>query len=62
MHYKRVSAYGYDSVIEKVQNKLSSWKAKVLSPVGRLVLIQPTMAFVPTYYMQCCMLPSIIHP
>ena len=36
--------------MEKVQAKLSSWKAKLLSPAGRVILV-------PAYYMQNVTLP-----
>ena len=47
----------YNFVIEKVQDKLTSWKARVLSPAGRRVLIDSASTPIVEYYMQCCALP-----
>ena len=48
----------FNFVVERVQSKLSSWKAKLLSPAGRVVLIQSVTSSIPAYYMQNTMLPS----
>jgi ribonuclease HI len=47
-------------IVERVQAKLSNWKAKLLSPAGRLVLIQAVTSAVPAYYMQSTALPTSI--
>ncbi len=47
-------------IVERVQAKLSNWKAKLLSPAGRLVLIQAVTSAVPACYMQSTALPSRI--
>jgi hypothetical protein len=46
------SSRDFDFIVEKVQAKLSSWKAKLLSPAGRVVLIQSVTSSIPAYYMQ----------
>ncbi len=51
------SSRDFDFIVEKVQAKLSSWKAKLLSPAGRVVLIQSVTSFISTYYMQNVALP-----
>uniref|UniRef100_A0A2N9G3W3 CCHC-type domain-containing protein n=1 Tax=Fagus sylvatica TaxID=28930 RepID=A0A2N9G3W3_FAGSY len=51
------STRDFDFVVEKVQAKLSSWKAKLLSPVGRVILVQSVTSAIPTYYMQNVALP-----
>jgi hypothetical protein len=43
--------------VEKVQAKLSSWKAKFLSPAGRVILVQSVTSAIPAYYMQNVALP-----
>ena len=48
----------YNFIVEKVQNKLTSWKAKLLSPAGRIVLVQSVTSSIPAYYMQSTALPS----
>ena len=47
-------------IVEKVQVKLSSWKVKLLSPTGRMVLIQSVTSAIPAYYMQTTALPSSV--
>jgi hypothetical protein len=47
-------------IVEKVQAKLSSWKAKLLSPASRMVLIQSITSAIPSYYMQTNALPSSV--
>lgn len=47
----------FNFVDEKIQNKLASWKTKLLSRVGRLVLVKSTAAPIADYYMQCHALP-----
>uniref|UniRef100_A0A2N9IH06 RNase H type-1 domain-containing protein n=1 Tax=Fagus sylvatica TaxID=28930 RepID=A0A2N9IH06_FAGSY len=44
-------------VVEKVQAKLSNWKAKLLCPAGRVILVQSVTSAIPTYYMQNVALP-----
>ncbi|GJR42044.1 RNA-directed DNA polymerase, eukaryota [Tanacetum coccineum] len=41
----------WKDVVQKVKNKLSSWKAKTLSVGGRFTLIKSVLGAVPTYYM-----------
>jgi hypothetical protein len=48
----------FNFVVEKVQAKLSCWKAKLLSPSSRVVLIQSITSAIPAYYMQNIALPS----
>jgi ribonuclease HI len=47
----------FDFVVEKVQAKLSNWKAKLLSPAGRVILVQSVTSAIPAYYMQNVALP-----
>ena len=51
------STRDFDFVVEKVQAKLSSWKAKLLSPAGRVILVQSVTSAIPAYYMQNVALP-----
>jgi hypothetical protein len=48
----------FNFIVEKVQAKLASWKAKLLSLAGRVVLIQSVTSAIPSYYMQNSVLPS----
>ena len=40
-----------------MQNKLAGWRSKLLSKVGKLVLVKSSAAPVAEYYMQCQSLP-----
>jgi hypothetical protein len=52
------SSRDFDFVVEKVQAKLPSWKAKLLSPTGRVILVQSVTSAIPAYYMQNVTLPA----
>jgi ribonuclease HI len=54
------NARDFRFIVEKVQAKLSTWKSKLLSPAGRVVLIQAVTSSIPAYYMQNAALPSSI--
>ena len=45
-------------MVEKIQNKLASWKTNLLSRAGKLVLDKIATAPVAEYYMQCQALPT----
>ncbi|CAL5371297.1 unnamed protein product [Camellia sinensis] len=58
--HSRVSKNIFNGVIEKIQRKLSSWKAKALSLAGRATVIQAVSSSIPTYLMQTTKLPQSI--
>jgi hypothetical protein len=47
-------------IIEKMQNRLASWKGKLLNKAGRLTLASSVLSSIPTYYMQLNWLPQNI--
>ena len=55
---ERVSKRLYGSVLEKVQQRLTGWKAKHLSLAGRCTLVQSILAGIPIYVMQTAWLPQ----
>ena len=56
--HKGRNGNAYNFVIERVQDKLAGWKARVLSPAGKRVLINSASTPIMEYYMQCCALPA----
>ena len=52
--------HDFDFVIKHVQSLLSGWKSHLLSFAGRLVLTQAVTATIPSYTMQCSILPPKI--
>ena len=54
------SSQEYNFILDRVKQKLSGWKANMLSLAGRTVLIQASLATVPSYVMQCTHLPRRI--
>ena len=55
--HKGRNGNAYNFVIKKVQDKLTGWKAQVLSPARRRMLINSASTPIVEYYMQCCALP-----
>ena len=52
------SSQDYNFVLNRVKQKLTGWKANLLSMAGRKVLIQASLATIPAYVMQCAHLPG----
>jgi hypothetical protein len=50
----------WDGVIEKVENRLVSWKMLYLSKGGRVTLIKNTLSNLPTYYMSLFPIPACV--
>ena len=51
---------GFQDVIEKVQNKLQGWKAKLLSQAGRTTLISSVLQSLPLYTFSCVRIPDSV--
>ena len=47
-------------IIDRIQSKLASWKANLLSFAGRVVLTQSVTSTIPNYTMQCVAFPPKI--
>jgi ribonuclease HI len=52
------SSQDYDFVVERVQSKLTGWKANLLSMQGRVILAQSVTSAIPSYVMQGGLLPG----
>ena len=53
----RVTRQTFNQVTDRVNKRLAGWKAKVLSPAGRMTLIQSTLSSIPYFAMQTAKLP-----
>jgi len=55
--HKRVTNRSFNFIIEKVDQRLSKWKAKTLSLAGRLTLAKSVIQAMLGYVMQSTLLP-----
>ena len=55
------SSSDFDFILERVQNKLQSWKANLLSIASKLILTKAMISAIPSYTIQWFILPSRIH-
>ena len=53
-------ASAWNLVLEKIQNRLASWKARILSRAGRLILIKSVLNSLPVYFMSIFKMPKSI--
>ncbi|KAL0324632.1 UNVERIFIED_CONTAM: putative ribonuclease H protein [Sesamum calycinum] len=53
-HSKKIVFQG---ILEKIWTRLLGWKEKLLSTAGKEVLIKAVLQSIPTYVMQCFLLP-----
>ena len=53
-----MSSQEYNFILDRVKQKLASWKTNLLSLARRTVLIQVSLAAIPSYVMQCAALPG----
>lgn len=58
--HKKISKQTYHYVLDKVNQQLSSWKAKNLSFAGRVTLEKSALQALPTYVMQTVKLPKTL--
>ncbi|KAJ3701224.1 hypothetical protein LUZ61_004929 [Rhynchospora tenuis] len=55
---RRLKRIHYKPLIDALQRKLDGWKAKFLSPAGRLILVKSVLSAIPLHYMQVFNLPT----
>lgn len=57
LHIKCGQASSFNSIIEKINNRFSRWKVKVLSQASRAMLIKSVLSSIPTYWISSFQLP-----
>ena len=50
----------WDSVVERIEKKLSSWKGRYLSMGGRVTLIKSVLSSIPVYFLSCFHCPKAV--
>jgi Reverse transcriptase (RNA-dependent DNA polymerase) len=50
LHWKKPSRQDWQRLVDKINNKLPTWKGKLLSLGGRLVLLNSVISAIPLYY------------
>ena len=58
--HSRSSFHEYNFVLDRVKQKLVGWKANMLSFASHVILIQASLAAIPSYIMQCTKLSGRI--
>ena len=56
--HTRVSQHAYQTIIDKVERRLSGWHASLLSLAGIITLAQSVLQAIPVYAMQSTSLPT----
>nr|KYP57877.1 Putative ribonuclease H protein At1g65750 family [Cajanus cajan] len=60
MVHGRVTSAHFDYIIDKVSQRLASWRGKLLNRAGRVTLVNSVVAAIPSYTMQFQWLPQTI--
>nr|KYP44683.1 Putative ribonuclease H protein At1g65750 family [Cajanus cajan] len=58
MVHGRVKSQHFQDLVEKVQQRLSSWRGRLLNKAGRLTLVNSVLTSIPTYNMHIQWLPN----
>lgn len=60
MIHQRISKHSFSFILDKIRKKLSDWKAKTLSFVGRVTLDQASLLNIPGYVLQSYLIPVFV--
>lgn len=48
--YRRVRRTDYQPLVDKLGGRLAGWKGKLLTPVGRIILVKAVLSSIPIYF------------
>lgn len=57
MNGQRIPSWGFNSIIAKIDNAISGWRAKLLSFAGKVVLIKSIIFSIPIFCLAGCKVP-----
>lgn len=58
--HEKINRRSFQFILDKVDGRLSNWKAKTLTFVGRLTLTKSVIQAMPSYMMQSTYLPTYL--
>ncbi|KAF3953185.1 hypothetical protein CMV_021349 [Castanea mollissima] len=58
LHIKRGNQSPFNTIIDKINSRITGWKAKVLSQAAHSTLIRSVLTSIPTYWMSSFQLPK----
>lgn len=58
--HRRTNKETFNHLLERTQQRLSTWRAETLSFAGHVTLAQSVVAALPTYTMQTTLLPKYV--
>jgi len=58
MHYRKLSNSDWKTIEQRIEKKLSGWKAKMLTVGGRLVLINSVLSSLPMFMLSFFEIPK----
>lgn len=57
MRYNKLRRDDLQPLVDKLMKRPAGWKGRLLSPRGRLILIQPCLASIPVYLLSVIKFP-----
>jgi hypothetical protein len=58
LHWKKPLRHDWQRLVDKINNKLPTWKGKLLSLEGRLILLNSVILIISLYYITLFKIPS----
>jgi hypothetical protein len=58
LHYEKLKRENIQPLVDKILNRISGWKGKLLSYAARITLIQTCIASIPVYLLSFIKFPK----